>query len=436
MGRLEDRLLNHPLRGTIATIRARLSEFDQATLDAAEQHSQGTVARIPQVLTFIEGVLATADPALTTASALAALEAALTNADNNLSALSDQHDVISSVDHHLEEALTAASSLAPVSPLSAKRAMAAKRAFDSALVSTVREIEQRSASLAENLRHLEEKRVEAAAQITAEDAQRGEALTSATDALESRLAEQEQRVDQLVPTLQEQFDAAQAARREAFETLQSDLRERAEGITTEIEAHAAQTRSMLAETAEAVLDEVRRRKQEVDQLYGIITDTSTTGAFRDEARAQKDAADTWRKVAVGFGVAAALLAIIAFVLSAVRPGDVSSTSAVVAKITATLVAAGVAAYAGRQSGNHREREEEAKRLELELAAFPPFIESLDEAQRREVRKAFSDRAFRGRPADAPARRLFRKNDSFGVGLPELVDAIVAAVRRADQASQA
>jgi len=195
------------------------------------------------------------------------------------------------------------------------------------------------------------------------------------------------------------------------------------------------TREALSKEAEDILVEVRSRRDEVEKLYGVITDTSTTGAFRDEAKAQKADADTWRKTAIGFGIAAALLAIAAIVLAALYPDRASSTSAIVAKVTATLVAAGIAAYAGRQSGRHREREEEAKRLELELVAFPPFIESLDDTQKREVRKEFAERAFRGQRIEGTQRRLFRKEDSMGVALPELVAAIVAAVKQAEKSGR-
>lgn len=65
-------------------------------------------------------------------------------------------------------------------------------------------------------------------------------------------------------------------------------------------------------------------------------------------------------------------------------------------------------------------------------AFPPFIDSLDDDQKREVRRAFSERAFKGRPTEVHRSRLFRKEDSFGLGLPEVIAAVLAAVKQADK----
>jgi hypothetical protein len=136
-------------------------------------------------------------------------------------------------------------------------------------------------------------------------------------------------------------------------------------------------------------------------------------------------------VAVAFGVVAALIAIGSILWAALEPDDVSSAGVIVAKVTATLAAATIAAYAGRQSGRHREREELAKRLELQLVAFGPFIHGLDVEDQRVVRKEFVARAFTGLPvSDSAKRGLFgRKDDNFGV-TPELVNAIATVLRSA------
>lgn len=433
VARLEDRLLNHPLRGHIDTVRSHVSELDDEAVAAADEHAEGAVARVAKVMIYLEGALATADPALTTASGLTAIESALTNAANVASQLKSNPEFAATLDQHMEEALVAAGPLAAASPLIAERAGAAKSTFDTALSETVKDVESRASALSEELAALEERRTQASSEHEQAEEQRRQEFSTAMDALKARVDEQEQRADQLLPTLQTQFDAAQKEQQDAFDSLRDGFKDDAEATVTGLKESAEKTGKYLTGKADEVLVEVRARQDEVEELYGVITDTSTTGAFRDEASAQKKAADRWRWVAVGFGVLAALIAVGSIVLSAVYPDETSGTSAVVAKVTATLVAAGIAAYAGRQSGRHREREEEAKRLELELVAFPPFIESLDEGQKRDVRKEFADRAFRGRPAEPSGKSgWFRKEDSFGVALPDLIAMVVAAVKRSDQ----
>ncbi len=77
-----------------------------------------------------------------------------------------------------------------------------------------------------------------------------------------------------------------------------------------------------------ILVTVHGRLEEVVKLHGVIADTSTTGAFREEAKTQKTAADEWRVVAVWFGILAAVLAVGAIVLAALEPDAASSAGAV------------------------------------------------------------------------------------------------------------
>jgi hypothetical protein len=58
---------------------------------------------------------------------------------------------------------------------------------------------------------------------------------------------------------------------------------------------------------------------------------------------------------------------------------VNDNSAVIAKLGVSAVFGGLATYTARQSGRHRKKEEErARNLQLELTAFAPFIEPLDD----------------------------------------------------------
>lgn len=430
MARLEDRLRDHPLYAQIDAIRNHVSELDDDARAAVSEHVDDVIERVPKVLTYVEGILKTADAALTTESGLAGLDSALSNAAGAASQLKESPQVAPTLDQHLEEALVAAGPLVAASALIAERADAAAGAFDTALTDTVKEVDARSKALSEELTALDERRAQAAAEQEAAEEQRRQEFSAGLDALTTRVDGEAQRTDQLISTLQTQFDSGQTEQKQAFDTLREGFEEQAKAAIDGLQESARQTGEDLSEQAEEVLVAVRKRRTDVEELYGVITDTSTTGAFRDEAKDQKEAADRWRWVAVGFGVVAVALAIVA--LTGAFESETSGAGAVVAKITATLVAAGIAAYAGRQSGRHREREEEAKRLELELAAFPPFIESLDDDQKRDVRKEFADRAFRGRPVETGESGLFRRKDSFGVALPELVAAIVTAVRKSDQ----
>jgi hypothetical protein len=246
MGRLEDRVLNHPLREHIATLRGHVAELSDDEVAAADEVSEGAVQRVPKALAFIEGVLAATDPELTTASSLEAIGSALTNATTAASQLKDNPQVAATLDQHIEEALFAAGPLAVSSPLIAERADAAVGAFDNALSETVKGVSDRSAALGEELDALEARRTEAVAGLEADEEARRATFTTAMDELTANVNAERARVDQLVPTLQTQFDTAQEQHKQTFDTLREELKTASETTTTELAAEAEKTREALA----------------------------------------------------------------------------------------------------------------------------------------------------------------------------------------------
>jgi hypothetical protein len=98
-------------------------------------------------------------------------------------------------------------------------------------------------------------------------------------------------------------------------------------------------------------------------------------------------ADWLRLFTILLGLGAVGLA----VWAALRHGDTSQ--AVATKLAVALLLAGVAGYTARQSGRHRNREEHARALQLELTAFSPFIEPLEPEQREEERVRMTRRTF-------------------------------------------
>ena len=73
--------------------------------------------------------------------------------------------------------------------------------------------------------------------------------------------------------------------------------------------------------------------------------------------------------------------------------EATDTSAVAAKLGVSIVFGGLATYTGRQSGRHRVREERARNLQLELTAFAPFIEPLDDDQKEVERVIMTRKTF-------------------------------------------
>lgn len=436
MGRLEDRLLNHPAREQIAELRRRVAELDEDARAAAEKNTPGVLERAPQVGDYIEGLLNSADPALVTDAALAAIEKAFTRAAATLTQLAANPATAANLNGQLEAALAAASPLATVSPVTATRAKEVTKKFSTALTQAITDAQSELGRLQTELAALDERRAQLGEELTAAAEERRAALQNSIQQLDARINAEQQRLDQLVPTFEKQFTDDQESRRAEFNEVRDKLQKEADDTTKVLTESADKINAELEGKARETLEVVDSRREDVERLYGVITDTATAGAFNKEAGEQKKAADTWRRFAIGFGLAAALLAVGFIIWAGLDEDAGDSVGAIVAKVTATLAAAGIAAYAGRQSGRHREREEEAKRLELDLVALGPFLEDLGTDEQQAVRKAYSERAFTGRGSTADGGRgLFgRKHDTFGL-TPELITAIAAAARSGGSSAQ-
>jgi hypothetical protein len=74
-------------------------------------------------------------------------------------------------------------------------------------------------------------------------------------------------------------------------------------------------------------------------------------------------------------------------------GHEVSTREAIAKLSLGVLLTGLAGYAAGQSAQHRRREAEARRLELDLIAFPSFIRELPEVNRVNARDALVSRIF-------------------------------------------
>lgn len=172
------------------------------------------------------------------------------------------------------------------------------------------------------------------------------------------------------------------------------LAEQVAGIEERAEswfADAAMSRTATEDAAAALLDELEKSRDKAVDLVGVVANTGTAAHFQQVADHERKAADIWRLVAVGLAGIAVLVAFVT-AFSASQTPDLDWQH-LLAKALITLSIAGVAAYAGRQSSEHREQERQARHTELQLKAIGAFLETMDEAQRAEIQNALAAHVF-------------------------------------------
>ncbi len=195
------------------------------------------------------------------------------------------------------------------------------------------------------------------------------AATSDLGELRAAITAEKTRLDALANLQSETFAAAQEERAEAFGE-----------ILDPIESDAK-------ELAGTFIAEIQRMERETRDLVGAIGLAGTAERYGEEVIEQRASANQWRWFTVGFAVFAVLVA----GYWARHPER--TAEGVAGKAALTAILAGLAAYAARQSAYHRHREANARALQLELAAFAPFIEPLIREQQEEERVIMTRKTF-------------------------------------------
>lgn len=210
------------------------------------------------------------------------------------------------------------------------------------------------------------------------------------EAIEARFAQLDARTQDLQTTAErhaQSLEALTTEQSEAFRKAQDERaaehREREQGYESRFEELESRAKGQ----ADALVSEMSTMKDRSAELVGAIGITGTAERYGKEFEEQQNTANKWRMVTLGLGVLAAAAAIVAAF-------DHDATTAGT-KLAIAILLGGVAAYTARQSARHRSREEHARRLQLDLTAFPVFIEALPEDDRDAATVWMAERSFLG-----------------------------------------
>jgi hypothetical protein len=239
--------------------------------------------------------------------------------------------------------------------------------------------------------------------VTSDEARN--ASSTHLDDLTNTVNEQKARLEEAIRSNQEQFSQAQETRVREFGEQAAELEARVTQTESESKEKFSEIENRLEEELTETRGTLNERLADAQRIVGAIATTGTIGGFKKEADSQKTTADVFRGLAVLAGLGAVVLAILGVVHASRSTGD---TSDVLAKGLASFVFFGIAGYLATQSGKHRDREERARRRELELAAFGPFIEDLQPEKQEELVAKLADRMFGHEPP----------SDSDGNGITE------------------
>lgn len=162
-----------------------------------------------------------------------------------------------------------------------------------------------------------------------------------------------------------------------------------EQFSQEEQKRAERWKGSLADTENQVklhLEEMSKHEEASERVLQALGVKATVSSYSQYAKEQKQAADRWRGIAAGaFVCAFAWFVLSSFGLAAPEVDGNSWWAPFVSKWGGTLAAAAVGAFAGRESGQHRREERDAKQVELSLAALDPFIANMSDTTQEDLR---------------------------------------------------
>lgn len=210
---------------------------------------------------------------------------------------------------------------------------------------------------------------------------------------------------------------------EKFAAAMKERTDEAEAVAAQDQQAAEAARADYQANAQATVDELRELRDKAVELVGTVATTGTAGHFKEVAAAEKKIADFWRWVAVVF---AALAVGAAFYAALTAPDDSSlDWQHLGAKAILSVSLAGIAGYAGKQSGGHRSQERAARHTSLQLSSVEAFLVSVDPDQRAEIRGTLARHVF-----GAPPETKSDGKDDVGLDAPGVVPLVSAAIAAA------
>jgi hypothetical protein len=250
--------------------------------------------------------------------------------------------------------------------------------------------------------------------------QEGGALDQRLTALESELQAERQKIVQIATEYQGQFSSAQDVRGKEFAEAQgqrqvqhgqlmaefekalvsedAEFKSRGKEMFDESENIVADLKKQLRERAEDVLNDIDKRRKEVEALVGVIGNLGVTSGYLRAANSAKVAMWLWQTLTVG---SLGLLTYLAYKTLPLleESGGRFNWGAFAGRVLLLGSLGVIAAYAGSQADKLFSDEKRNRKLALELEAIGPFLASLPKEEQDKFKVQVGDRSF-GRDLEA------------------------------------
>lgn len=417
MNRWKEAFEKHPIHET-------LSWLDNAASSNVENLSEGEVEeqrRLKKIIERYRLVLALVDPEIVPVNQVDSLNNQLRhqNVTNQVNAYIQNGKAahLVAINDHVSKHLT---QLSIIQALSDDSESLEKISYiDSVVDSTINGLSVKKEALDAQLIKV--------SSLTEEQAKK---LNLLSEEIEQKKAE----LSKLTSEWQNQFSSSQDSRSQEFskwrDTFASEKSKEVQEIINKHDEALDSQENMLKTELDRVIEDSKVKHQSILNLYELTAGDSVGAAYIKSADDEKDQANRWRSVSVGFICVTVIWLVFSFFYNLeswgnieavenvliLQEGNEENQSSEAVSETASmelspsqnngfswhimLIAFSIsgvllwgAAYSAQQSTKHRNNEKRARWFALEVKAFDPFINSLELPQQQELKKQLAERIF-------------------------------------------
>lgn len=220
-----------------------------------------------------------------------------------------------------------------------------------------------------------------------------DSLSKQLEELIEKIAAQDNKISELSQTFEQKTAEANATSAEINtqyskleQTIESDFFGKLDQFSTKFDEQETKN----SKNAEKLLEKLQKHERDAREIVQVVGNIGVTGNYKKRAADEKAQADFWRLVTVGLFAVGVALVVINLVLN--FKGQIDLTTLIVRFAIAFAIAL-PAFYSARESARHRSNADSSKQTELELASLGPFMESLPEEQKVELRVKLTDGYF-------------------------------------------
>lgn len=244
-----------------------------------------------------------------------------------------------------------------------------------------------------------------------------ETTRKSADQFSENITSWKEEISQLISTQKSEFADRQTGNNSQFLDALNGIQETAKTWLNNFQSEQSAKAEKRSEETRAVLQDIiedsNTRHLKITELYELVALDSVTGGHKNIADREFNAAQLWRRVTIGS--IAATIAWILFSLFCFNPTLEPAPLfwlQIAKSLSLTALLLSFAVYASKQAALHRINERKAQSFFLQVQAFDPFIASLPEDTRHEMKKSLSVRIFG--PDDPDHDKAILENGDFKV----------------------